>query len=92
MSTRQLCEIVSHRKPHAFAQDHIYTGWLTRTHRALVEKYLKGVQEGVVHAPWKDETWDRDHPEVSEDDEEDVNDAAGQDPLGFVAIGRRSKK
>ena len=44
-------------------QDHLYTGWMTQKHRDLVRDFRNGVSQGTVHAPWKDEVWDRDHPE-----------------------------
>ncbi|KAL5500997.1 hypothetical protein ACEPAH_9384 [Sanghuangporus vaninii] len=47
-------------------QDHLFTGWFTSAHRELVEKHLSGIRAGSLHAPWKDEVWDRDHPEVVE--------------------------
>ncbi|OCB91582.1 hypothetical protein A7U60_g1153 [Sanghuangporus baumii] len=46
--------------------DHLFTGWFTSAHRELVEKHLSGTRAGSLHAPWKDEVWDRDHPEVVE--------------------------
>ncbi|KAL5514101.1 hypothetical protein ACEPAG_2862 [Sanghuangporus baumii] len=47
-------------------QDHLFTGWFTSAHRELVENHLSGIRAGSLHAPWKDEVWDRDHPEVVE--------------------------
>ncbi|KZT30279.1 hypothetical protein NEOLEDRAFT_1054809 [Neolentinus lepideus HHB14362 ss-1] len=42
-------------------QDHVYTGWMADTHKEKVKTYETGVQDGVLHAPWKDEVWERDH-------------------------------
>lgn len=76
-------------------QDHLYSGWLTRKHCALVERYLRGVRDGTAHTLWKDETWDRDHPGPPDglnkagDDNEANNDL---DPSGLFNIGRKGKK
>ncbi|THG92834.1 hypothetical protein EW145_g8570, partial [Phellinidium pouzarii] len=72
-------------------QDHLYSGWLTPAHRALVEKHLSGVRSGVIHVPWKDEEWEHNHPEDGIDEDVDVSDAA-QDPANAVSIGVRSGK
>lgn len=38
-----------------------------------MERHLEGVQNGAVHAPWKDEVWEREHPpdELEEDEDGD---------------------
>lgn len=72
-------------------QDHLFSGWLTQKHHALVGKYLDGVREGTAHVPWKDETWERDHPEIVESEEDDDN-VNVQDPSNFINIGRKAKK
>ena len=65
-----------------FAQDHLYTGWYTATHRRLVEKHIEAVRAGTLHAPWKDEVWERDYGfdeydnEDPEDEENIDNDVA----------------
>lgn len=45
---------------HTF-QDHMYTGWMTDAHLEKVQKFEKGVVDGSLHAPWKDEVWQRDN-------------------------------
>lgn len=42
-------------------QDHLYSGWLTDAQREKVRAFQEGVQDGSVHAPWKDEVWERDN-------------------------------
>ncbi|KAI0059158.1 hypothetical protein BV25DRAFT_1901690 [Artomyces pyxidatus] len=42
-------------------QDHLYTGWLTAEHDAVVREYSEGVQAGTMHAPWKDVVWESEH-------------------------------
>lgn len=43
-------------------QDHVFSSWLTKTARELVLQYEQGVRDGSLHAEWKDEEWQRDHP------------------------------
>lgn len=43
-------------------QDHVFSSWLTKTARELVLQYEQGVRDGNLHAEWKDEEWQRDHP------------------------------
>lgn len=50
---------------HTF-QDHIYTGWMTDSNLEKVLKFESGVKDGSVHAPWKDEVWERDNSTVTE--------------------------
>ncbi|KAF8578524.1 hypothetical protein K439DRAFT_1638738 [Ramaria rubella] len=45
-------------------QDHLYSGWLTPAHRALVREYTEKAQMGELHAPWKDQVWAEEHPVV----------------------------
>ncbi|ETW76489.1 hypothetical protein HETIRDRAFT_239662, partial [Heterobasidion irregulare TC 32-1] len=52
-------------------QDHLYTGWMTDAHKEMVEFYKSGIENGTLHASWKDEAWEGD-----ELDEEDVVAAA----------------
>ncbi|KAF8882293.1 Asx homology domain-containing protein [Infundibulicybe gibba] len=42
---------------HTF-QDHIFSGWLTPTHKTLVSKYLEEIRAGTLAAPWKDAEWE----------------------------------
>lgn len=46
---------------HTF-QDHLFSGWLTATHQAKLNKYLDGIRDGTLAAPWKDEDWERESP------------------------------
>ena len=43
-------------------QDHIFSGWLGNKARETVSRYEEGVRSGAMHAEWKDEEWQRDHP------------------------------
>ncbi|KAJ7512421.1 Asx homology domain-containing protein [Mycena galericulata] len=45
---------------HTF-QDHLYSNWLSDAHAEKVEKYTKGIHDGSLAAPWKDEVWERDN-------------------------------
>lgn len=45
---------------HTF-QDHIFTGWTTDGHIEKRRKFEAGVEDGSMHAPWKDEVWLKDH-------------------------------
>jgi hypothetical protein len=45
---------------HTF-QDHVYTGWMTEAHSEKVQIFERGVLDGSLHAPWKDEVWQRDN-------------------------------
>ncbi|TDL17073.1 hypothetical protein BD410DRAFT_901636 [Rickenella mellea] len=45
-------------------QDHLYSGWLTEAHRELVNSHQDGIRSGILHAPWKDDVWIRDHPPI----------------------------
>lgn len=38
-------------------QDHLHSGWLTEDHRTRINKYRAGVEDGTLHAAWKDEAW-----------------------------------
>lgn len=38
-------------------QDHLHSGWLTEDHRTRVNKYRAGIEDGSLHAGWKDEAW-----------------------------------
>ncbi|KAG6867427.1 hypothetical protein C0993_002889 [Termitomyces sp. T159_Od127] len=40
-------------------QDHIYSGWMSDSHVQKVAKYEKGLCNGTLTAPWKDELWER---------------------------------
>jgi hypothetical protein len=45
-------------------QDHMYTGWMTEAHLEKVQNFERGVTDGSLHAPWKDEVWQRDNVRV----------------------------
>ena len=45
---------------HTF-QDHLYSNWLSDAHAEKVRMFEDGVREGSLHAPWKDQVWERDH-------------------------------
>ncbi|KAH8105481.1 hypothetical protein BXZ70DRAFT_921031 [Cristinia sonorae] len=38
-------------------QDHLYSSWMTTTAIAQVNKFKQGIQDGSLHAQWKDEAW-----------------------------------
>ncbi|KAG5336913.1 hypothetical protein E4T56_gene11881 [Termitomyces sp. T112] len=40
-------------------QDHIYSGWMSKSHAQKVAKYEEGIRNGTMAAPWKDEVWER---------------------------------
>jgi len=46
-------------------QDHLHSGWLTEDHRAKIDKYRVGIEDGTMHAAWKDEAWSQ--SQVEED-------------------------
>lgn len=46
---------------HTF-QDQIFSGWMGTKAKEAIAKYETGVQDGSLHAEWKDEEWLRDHP------------------------------
>lgn len=48
-------------------QDHLYTGWMTPSHKMDVDVYRQGIRDGKLHAPWKDQVWERDHREEDEE-------------------------
>lgn len=48
---------------HTF-QDHLYSNWLSDTHSEKVRVFLEGIRDGSLAAPWKDEVWEKDHPET----------------------------
>ena len=43
-------------------QDQLSSGWLSDKEKDKVNQFLQGVREGTMHAQWKDEEWDQDHP------------------------------
>ncbi|EIN11273.1 hypothetical protein PUNSTDRAFT_124709 [Punctularia strigosozonata HHB-11173 SS5] len=53
-------------------QDHLYSGYMTEAHKAKVERYKRGLVDGTLHAPWKDEVWEQEHALTAE-----VSDRAG---------------
>lgn len=46
-------------------QDHLHNGWLTDEHRTKVNRYQAGIEDGTLHAAWKDEAWSQ--SQVEED-------------------------
>lgn len=42
-------------------QDHLFSGWFGKKARDEVAQFEAGVRAGTLHAPWKDEIWERDH-------------------------------
>jgi len=46
-------------------QDHLHNGWLTEDHRTRVNRYQAGIEDGTLHAAWKDEAWSQ--SQVEED-------------------------
>ena len=38
-------------------QDHLFSSWMTATSQAQVEKFKQGIQDGTLHAEWKDDAW-----------------------------------
>ena len=44
-------------------QDHLHSGWLTEDHRAKIDKYRAGIEDGTLHAAWKDEAWSQNQVE-----------------------------
>ena len=38
-------------------QDHLHSGWLTEDHRTTIDKYRAGIEDGTLHAAWKDDAW-----------------------------------
>jgi hypothetical protein len=50
---------------HTF-QDHLFSSYLTPTSSATLRTWLDGVHSGAIHAPWKDEVWEQEHPEGRE--------------------------
>jgi hypothetical protein len=49
---------------HTF-QDHLYNGWYTASHHVKLKKYIEGIRNGTLAAPWKDEVWDRENSRPS---------------------------
>ena len=42
-------------------QDHLFSAWLGKKASDDLEAFNAGAEAGTLHAPWKDEAWDRDH-------------------------------
>lgn len=40
-------------------QDHLHSGWLTEDHRTKIDRYQAGIEDGTLHAAWKDEAWNQ---------------------------------
>ena len=47
-------------------QDHLHNGWLTDDHRARIDKYRVGTEDGSLHAAWKDEAWSQSQSQADE--------------------------
>ncbi|KAF9005228.1 Asx homology domain-containing protein [Cyathus striatus] len=45
-------------------QDHIYLNWTSDSHLEKVQRFQEGIRSGILAAPWKDETWEREHVTV----------------------------
>jgi hypothetical protein len=63
-SSSNTLEISVFADPHFLAaahtfQDHIYSNWRSDAHVDRVKQYEKGVCDGSLSAPWKDEVWER---------------------------------
>jgi len=43
-------------------QDHLYSGWFAKKAREDVAQFEAGVRDGSLHAEWKDQVWEREHP------------------------------
>jgi len=46
-------------------QDHLHNGWFTEDHRTKTNKYRAGIEDGTLHAAWKDDAWS--NSQVEED-------------------------
>jgi len=44
-------------------QDHLHSGWLTDDHKMKINKYRAGIEDGTLHAAWKDEAWSQSQAE-----------------------------
>jgi len=44
-------------------QDHLHSGWLTEDHKTKINKYHAGIEDGTLHAAWKDEAWSQSQAE-----------------------------
>ncbi|KAF8987865.1 hypothetical protein BDZ89DRAFT_1152585 [Hymenopellis radicata] len=42
-------------------QDHIFSGWKTETQAGKVQRYIAGIRDGSLSAPYKDEVWEKDN-------------------------------
>lgn len=42
-------------------QDHIYSDWMSDSHKEKVRKFQQGVSDGTLNVTWKDEVWEGDH-------------------------------
>ncbi|KAK7463840.1 hypothetical protein VKT23_005775 [Stygiomarasmius scandens] len=62
-------------------QDHIYSGWLTDSHKEKVRKYEAGIRDGSLAAPWKDEEWERDNAEDNDSAPAASSSVPRKDPL-----------
>jgi len=47
-------------------QDHIFSGYFAREHEQELNAYEQGLRDGTLHAAWKDDAWEHDHPAAEE--------------------------
>lgn len=48
-------------------QDHLHSGWLTEDHRTKTNEYRAGIEDGTLHAAWKDDAWSQSQVEEETD-------------------------
>ncbi|KAF8910248.1 Asx homology domain-containing protein [Mucidula mucida] len=72
-------------------QDHIFSGWKTETQAGKVQRYLDGIRDGSLSAPYKDEVWEKDNgvlvpiPRTSTSKTSGVNDSVASARAGQAA-------
>jgi len=42
-------------------QDHIYSDWMSDSHKEKVNTFQAGIRDGTLAAAWKDDVWDKNH-------------------------------
>jgi hypothetical protein len=45
-------------------RDHLYSGWFAKGHLQDLEKFRSGINDGSMHAHWKNEAWEGTHLEI----------------------------
>lgn len=68
---------------HTF-QDQLYSGALSDTTAMQVKMFEDGIQDGSLHAPWKDEVWLRNNPPPSADTNEVMSGPESAARAGYV--------